>query len=155
MERPGGDFPLESRLLVLVALSLWLLAGAASVWELLAMQSPDSPLRLGVLAGPIAQLRSHSFGLGALLALAAWLWPRLYPAGRARGVLAVLVGGALVHTGALWVAAARGLLAVQLFDPRADARVLLYARLFGSVLGWLGLLALAVRAARTLRREHA
>src|SRR4051812_16025492 len=117
---------LESRLLIVVGLALWLLAGVSSVWEVLALQAPESPFHLGILAGPISQLRSFSFGLGTGLVFVAWLWPHVFGAGSGRLVLALLTFGALVQTGALLAAAAHGMLAVQVFDPRADARTLLY-----------------------------
>jgi hypothetical protein len=152
MVRPGSDMPVESRLLLLVGLGLWLLSGAASVWEVLALQAPESPFRFGILTGPIAQLRSTSFGLGAVLLAVALLWPWLYRAGEGRAVLVLLALGALMHTLALWIAAARGLLAVQLLDPRADARILVYARLLGTALSWLAGLLLCAPALRGLRR---
>jgi hypothetical protein len=130
----------ESRLLVRVALGLWLVAGAATVWEVLAMQWPDSPFHLGILAGPIGQLRGFSFGLGAALALAAWLWPHLYGPGMGRYALVLLVAGSVVHAGALVYAAMQGMIGVQILDPRADARWLVAARGLGHalVLGALG-----------------
>src|SRR5688572_6507142 len=99
---------LEARVLVRVALALWLLAAVATVWEVLAMQWPDSPFHLGVLAGPIGQLRGFSFALGGGLALAAWLWPSLYGAGKGRYALGLLLGGALIHSLALLYGAAHG-----------------------------------------------
>ena len=57
------------RTLARLALSLCCISALACVWELFALQVPDSPFHFGVLSGPIVQLRNFSFalGLGALL----------------------------------------------------------------------------------------
>ncbi len=139
----------ESRLLVRVGLALWWVAALACVWEVLALQAPDSPLHLGVLSGPIAQLRTFSFALGLGAIVAGSLWPALYAAGEGRAVALLLALGALVHVTALAYAAGRGLIAVQALDPRADARLALYGRTLGHALTLVGLSALCVRALRT------
>jgi hypothetical protein len=138
----------ESRLLALVGLSLWLVSGAAGVWEVLALQPPESPFHLGVLSGPISQLRTYSFGLGTLLCVLALLVPLLAPQGGVRLWVVALVVGALLHTGTLLVAASRGMQAVQIFDPREDARTLLYARAVGHGITLLAGVALFGRALR-------
>jgi hypothetical protein len=125
---------LEARVLVRTGLVLWLVAAAAMVWEVLASQSFESPLRVGVLPGPVGQLRGYAFGLGAVLLAAAWLWPRLYGEGRGRVALGLLGGGALLHTLALVYAAQQGLHAVQLLDPRSDARWVVMLRAAGHLL---------------------
>jgi hypothetical protein len=130
--------PPEARLLTRLGLLLWLAAALATVWELLALQPPDSPLHLGVLAGPIAQLRNFAFAQG----VAALLIARLQPA---RWVAWLFALGAVVHVLALSYAAARGLLAVQLLDPRLDARSTLYVRAFAHALSMVALIALCVR----------
>lgn len=136
-----GSF--EARLLIGVGLGLWLVALLASVWEVLALQPPDSPLHLGVLSGPIAQLRTFAFALGTSAVLVGSLWPALYAKGQGRWVAWLLVVGAVLHVTMLLLAASRGLLAVQLLDPRGDARALLYGRglalslTFSAVLGLL------------------
>lgn len=137
---------LPARLLRLTGLGLWLLAAVAAVWELLALQPPASPLHLGVLAGPIAQLCSFAFALGSAGLVASLLWPSFYPDGRGHGAAFCLVAGALIHVAALAYAASAGILAVQLLDPRADARYTLYARAVGHGLTALGLLGLLRRA---------
>ncbi|MDB4974001.1 MAG: hypothetical protein JWN48_2342 [Myxococcaceae bacterium] len=144
-----GHPTFEARLLVRAGLALWLLALLSSVWEVLALQPPDSPLHLGVLSGPIAQLTTFAFALGTVSLLVGLLWSALYAQGEGRAVSWLLVIGAALHVLALSVAAARGLLAVQLLDPRLDARLLLYGR--GLALG-LTFLALLLIVARSLRR---
>ena len=140
----------QARVLAVVGLALWWLAGATEVWEVLAAQSPDSPFHLGLLVGPVAQLRAHAFGLGTVcLGLAcAWGW-----FGRAQGWLwaGVFLAGAGIEIGALLWAAAHGMLAVQVFDPRADARLVLYVRALGHGLSWVAGGALLVHALRALR----
>jgi hypothetical protein len=115
----------SSRLLVRVGLSLWLAAGLASVWEVLALQPPDSPLHLGV------QLSTLSFALGAVHLVLGLGWRALYVANEGKAVVALLVIGALLQVLALFYAASRGLMAVQILDPRADARLALYGRGLG------------------------
>jgi hypothetical protein len=129
-----------------VGLLLWLVAGLASVWELLALQPPASPLHLGVLAGPIGQLCSFAFALGAGALLTSLAWPALFPNGGGYAVALMLSLGALTHVAALAYAAGCGMLAVQLLDPRADARYTLYVRALGHLLTLLGLVALLRRA---------
>jgi hypothetical protein len=139
----------SSRLLVRVGLSLWLCAGFACVWEVLALQPPDSPLHLGVLAGPIAQLVTVSFALGTVHILVGRWWPALYALGEGQVVAGLLAIGAVIHVLALFYAASSGLMAVQLLDPRADARFALYARGLGHALtlsGGVGVLLRAVRS---------
>jgi hypothetical protein len=103
---------------------------------------------VGVLAGPIAQLSTFAFALGAVSVLVGLLWPWLYAEGQGRVVAGLLVVGALLHVAALLLAASRGLLAIQLLDPRGDARSLLYARGCALCFTGAGLLMLLVRSAR-------
>lgn len=141
-------------MLVRVGLALWLIASLACVWEVLALQPPDSPFHLGVLAGPIVQLRTFAFGLGAISLIAAALWPCLYAPGKGRPAAVLLSAGALAQVGLLGYAASRGLLAVQIFDPRADARFTLYGRALAHAWTLIGLSALLFRALRSLRAER-
>jgi hypothetical protein len=138
----------EARALRVVGLLLWLVAALGSVWELLALQPPASPLHLGVLAGPIGQLGGFAFALGTGCLVASLAWPGLYPQGGGRLAALALVAGALIHVAALAYAAGSGILAVQLFDPRADARFTLYVRALGHGLTLLGLLGALRRALR-------
>lgn len=139
----------SSRLLVRVGLSLWLVAGVACVWEVLALQPPDSPLHLGVLAGPIAQLASVAFALGTVHLLVARWWPSLYATGEGKVIAVLLASGAIIQVLALFYAASRGLMAVQLLDPRADARLALYTRGLGHGLTLSGGAAVLLRAVRS------
>jgi hypothetical protein len=117
--------PPDARLLLRLGISLWFLAALAAGWEVTALQPPDSPVHLGILAGPIAQLRNFAFAYGCALTLlsVAPLWG---PGSRYMAWSLAL--GAMLHVGALGYAASRGLLAVQIFDPRLDARIALYLR---------------------------
>jgi hypothetical protein len=146
-----ATLPFEAQLLLRVGLALWLLSAGACVWELLALQPPDSPLRVGVLASPVAQLRNFSFALGSGALIVALLWRHLYVDGGGRTVALLLSSGALLHVAALCFTAARGLLAVQLLDPRADARYAVYTRAVAHALTTTALLALLLRRARAPR----
>lgn len=148
MPSPELPFSGAARLLLRLGLALWLAAALAAVWELLALQPPDSPLHLGVLAGPIAQLHAVAFSYGCVSVLLALVWPHLYDEGEARWVAWLLALGSSLHVLALGYAAGRGLLAVQLLDPRRDARIALYARSCAHLLASLGLVAVCVRAFR-------
>lgn len=139
---------LETRLLIRVALVLWLLAAFSTAWEALALQAPDSPLHFGILAGPIGQLRDQSFAQGVALLAAAWLWPFTHGTGRGHLTLALLLSATLVSTAALSYAAAEGILGTQAFDPRDDARRVLYARGIGLGLWIVALLDLLLRTLR-------
>jgi hypothetical protein len=148
MSSDPGRSRFEARLLVCFGVALWLLAGVAAVWEVLALQPPDSPLHAGVLAGPIAQLVSHAFALGTGGVLIGLLWPTGARAGEGRWVAFLLVGGALIHVCAIGYAAQQGMLALQILDPRRDARVVLYLRGLGHALTLLGLSAAWLRLLR-------
>lgn len=148
MPNPEPAFSSAARLLVRLGLALWLTAALATMWELLSLQPPDSPLHLGVLASPIAQLREAAFAYGCVGLLLGLAWSRLYAEGEARWVAWLLAFGSLLHVLVLLYTASRGLLAVQLFDPRGDARLALYTRAFGHIVATLGLLAVSIRALR-------
>jgi hypothetical protein len=151
MLAPGALPTLAVRTLILLGLWLCILSALGCVWELLALQMPDSPFHLGVLAGPIGQLRSFSFGLGLGSLVLAWLWPQLYGSGHGFLVLGLWLLASLLQAGALSYAAGQGMVGVQLLDPRLDARLVVYTRIFAHGLSLLALLALAVRAVRRLR----
>jgi hypothetical protein len=143
--RASGELPFEAQLLLRVGLGLWLLASVACIWELLALQPPDSPLRVGVLSTPVAQLRNFAFALGSGALIVALLWRHLYAQGGGRAVALLLCSGAVLHAAVLCFTAARGLLAVQLLDPRPDARYALYTRAVAHALTTSALLALLLR----------
>ena len=52
-----------------------MIAALASVWELLALQAPGSPLYLGMLPGPVTSLRELATMIGLLLFGAGALMP--------------------------------------------------------------------------------
>lgn len=145
---PDVGARLETRILIRVGLSLWLLAAFALAWEALALQAPDSPLHVGILAGPIAQLCSQSFGLGAGLFVAAALWPLTHARDRGRFTLALLLAGAVLSSAALTYAASEGIVGAQVYDPRPDARRVVYARGVGLGLLVLALLDILLRSLR-------
>jgi hypothetical protein len=118
----------QVRALVRLGLVLCLVAALASVWEVLTLQAPDSPFHVGVLSGPVAQLRSFSFGFGVGALLLAWLWPPLYARDAGKLVALAFMLGAGLHVAALAYAASHGLAGAQLLDPRLDARLVVYAR---------------------------
>lgn len=153
MSRGFAVLPWPSRLLSLLGLGLWLVAAVAGIWEALASQSPDSPFHLGILAGPVAQLESHSFMLGTVLMGLSWAWPRWVAPEQGTFALYTLVGGALLETFSLAWAASSGMLAVQILDPRPDARLMLYARALGHSAFLLGGLCLVPHAVRALRAD--
>lgn len=136
------------RILVCLALGFCCLSAASALWEFLALQMPDSPFHLGVLSGPIAQLRNFSAALGLGALALAPLWPALYAPGQGRIVLALLLLGSSVLVAALAYAAGLGMVGVQLLDPRLDARLLAHGRAFGHGVLTLALALLLVRALR-------
>jgi hypothetical protein len=144
----------EARVLLTAGLVAWLLSALCALWEGLALQSPVSPLHVGVLAGPIGQLQRTSFSFGCAGLLLALAWKALFPVKTGRAVLALLVAGSTAQLAALAYAAALGLVAVQLNDPRADARVCLWVRAVGHALVSAGVVGVLVRALELGRREH-
>jgi hypothetical protein len=149
----AAGFSGETRLLLVLGLTLWLVSGLSQVWEVLAAQSPDSPFHFGVLTGPVAQLRATSFGMGAMCMGLAWGWGAWFGPGQGRVILGLFLLGVALETAALWIAAARGLLAVQFFDPRPDAQVLLVLRAVGHGLCLASGVALLIKAIRSLRHH--
>jgi hypothetical protein len=142
----------EARVLLTAGLGAWLLSALAALWEGLALQSPVSPLHVGVLAGPIGQLQRTAFAFGCAGLLLALAWRALFSLKTGRAVLALLVAGSAAQLVALAYAAAFGLVAVQLNDPRADARVCLWVRAVGHALVSAGLVGLLLRALGVGRR---
>lgn len=136
------------RILVRLALGLCCLSAGSALWEFFALQMPDSPFHLGVLSGPIAQLRNFSAALGLGVLALAPIWPALYAPGQGRFALALLLLASVVLLGTLTYAAAQGMVGVQLLDPRFDARCVAYTRAFGHGLLALALCLLLVRALR-------
>lgn len=137
----------------IVRLALWSLGIAAlsGAWELLARQSPGTPLYLGQLPGPIMALRQTAMHLGVLLLGAGWLVQAALPQARQPGLLGVLHVGAALTLGAGFYAASTGLQGVQLLDPRPDAPPLFVVKYLGWALLAAGLLELGRRALRASR----
>lgn len=146
---PPASFPVRTLLLLGLGLSLY--SALCCVWEVLALQMPDSPLHVGVLAGPIAQLRNFSFGFGVGSLVLASVWSLLFGANESRWLMALWLAGALLHVAALSYAAARGMVGVQLLDPRLDARLLVYTRGLAHALTLAFLIAASVRALKNAR----
>lgn len=155
MSTESAVFPWPSRLLSLVALVLWLVASVSGVCEVLASQSPDSAFHWGILPGPFDQLQSQSFWLGTLLMGFAWLWPHWVAPGRGLVRLGSLIAGACLQTASLMWAASNGMLAVQIADPRPDARLMFYVRALGHGLFLLGCCSFVPRAIRAALKGQA
>jgi hypothetical protein len=123
-----------------------LVAGAAGAWELSALQSPGTPLYIGVLPGPIAALRELATTLGLLLVVvAAWV-PRVTEGGRSLRVLvAALSLGTVLALSAQTYGSAHGMYVLQAIDLRSDELPVF-------VLKYCGLLVFAAAAAELARR---
>ena len=134
----------------LVALALTIVA---SVWQLLAMQLPESLLHAGVLPGPVDKLRSWS-ALAATLALALGLTRAGLGVDLERPkLLKYMYGsGALVGLTLIY-GAATGMPGEQLIDPRVDAQVMIALRVLGLAAGFLCLGSLGLELWRASRRE--
>jgi len=116
-----------------LGLALLGVAAAGVVAHTLAVQTPSSPWWIGLLPGPIAQLRDASALLGALL-LAGAPYVSARPGEREPFglVVALCVGVVLVLT-TLAVGAATGMFGVQIDDPRPASRWLFRARTLGEI----------------------
>jgi hypothetical protein len=123
-----------------------LVAGAAGAWELSALQSPGTPLYIGVLPGPIAALRELATTLGLLLVVVATWFPRATDArGSQRMLVAALSLGTVLAIGAQTYGAVHGMYVLQAIDLRADELPVF-------VLKYSGLLVFAAAAAELARR---
>jgi predicted benzoate:H+ symporter BenE len=99
-----------------------MIAAAASVWELLALQAPGTTLYIAMLPGPITTLRELATALGVLLVLAGMTMPwacRGRP--EPRRLVIALYAGTLLALGAQTYGATQGMTGIQLGDLRADA----------------------------------
>ena len=122
----------SARALVRLAVVLLLVAVAAGVWELLASQVPDSRFHVGILPGPVGQLRNAATTLALILFAAAWLMPWAARAGKEPRWLVVLAYvGSIVTIVSLAYGATTGMYGVQIEDPRPDSRLLFAARSIG------------------------
>lgn len=124
-----------------------LLGGAAAAWELIALQSPGTPLYVGVLPGPIGALRELATTVGLLLVAAALVIPRANH-GRLplRALIALLSLGTVLGLGAQVYGALHGMYVVQALDLRSDAFPLFVIKYGGLSLLALGLIELGRRA---------
>lgn len=120
-----------SRATIRLGLIVLMGAAVAGVWELLAMQSPGTPLYIGMLPGPIAALRELGTVAGLLLLCAGSLlaWAKLEREPKALVVL--LHVGVVLGMGAQLYAALHGMHAVQAMDLRPDALPLFVAKYSG------------------------
>jgi hypothetical protein len=100
---------------------LWMAAALSGAWELWALQSPGTPLYIGMLSGPIASLRELTTAFGTLLILAGLLMPRAGFASEPKLLVAALHLGALLAVGAQLYAALHGMYGDQASDLRPDA----------------------------------
>lgn len=134
-----------ARAFVRLGVVLLLVAAVAGVWEMLAMQIPSSQYRVGVLPGPIGQLREMAVVIALVLFAGAWLMPWLAP-DREPWLLCVAVHvGALVTLGAMAYGATTGMYGVQIYDPRLESQVLFIVRWAGQAVLGLCLLDFARR----------
>ncbi len=131
-----------------VKLGLGLLGVAAFgvVAHTLAAQGPSSPWWLGVLPGPVAQLRDTSALLGVLL-LAGAPYVSARPGEREPfGLVGALYVGTAVVLVTLAIGATTGMYGVQIEDPRPASRWLFRARTAGELVLVGALVAFARRA---------
>ncbi len=122
-----------------------MVAACSGVWELLAAQSPGTPLYIDTLAGPIAALRELATVFGLLLLGAGLLMPWASQGREPRRLVAALYAGTALALGAQLYAATQGMYGVQLSDLRPDALPLFVAKQTGLLLLVGGLLELGRR----------
>jgi hypothetical protein len=121
------------RATVKLGLALLGVAAAGVVAHTLSVQTPSSPWWIGVLPGPIAQLRDASALLGALL-LAGAPYMSARPGEREPfGLVIALHAGALLVLATLVIGATTGMYGVQIEDPRPASRWLFRARTLGEL----------------------
>jgi len=123
-----------ARALVRLAVLLLLAAAAAGVWEILASQAPSSDYHVGVLPGPVAQLRTTSTLFALVLLAGAWLMPWI---GRGRDpwvLIAAVHVGAIITIGAMTYGATTGMYGMQIDDVRPQSEMLFWVRSTGQLL---------------------
>ena len=123
----------SARAIVRLAIGLLIAAAAASVWEILARQAPSSGWHVGMLPGPVAELRDTSVTLALLCVAAAWLVPVIAPDHEPWLLVGALHAGALVTLAALAYGATTGMYGVQIDDPRSDSVWLFKIRTLGQL----------------------
>lgn len=114
-----------------LGLVLLALAALAGLFELFARQAPYTPLALGLLPGPIQQLRDAALVHGLVALLAAVLLPAAWASPAPVRFVRVLAAGHGLLFAALLYAAVTGRMAVQIWDPRPLAVVLTALRIVG------------------------
>jgi hypothetical protein len=123
-----------------------MIAALVSVWELLALQAPGSPLYIGMLPGPITSLRELSTVIGLVLVAAGLISPWTSGGrGGSRALVAMLFAGTLLALGAQAYGALQGMNGVQLADMRPDALPLFVLKQGGLALLMAALLELGRR----------
>jgi len=120
-----------ARAFVRLAVILLVVAAAAGVWEMLAMQVPSSQYRVGLLPGPIGQLREMATATALTCFAAAWLVPFIAPSKEPWALCTAVHVGAVVTLGAMTYGATTGMYGVQMWDPRFDSQVLFIVRWAG------------------------
>ena len=123
-----------ARAFIDLAMALLVTTFLAGVWELLASQGPSSEFRIGVLPGPVAQLRAAAMTLALLCFAVAWLLPKIATDREPWLLVGFAYAGTIVTLGAMAYGATTGMYGVQIADPRADSQVLLAVRLGGQIL---------------------
>jgi len=149
------DLRPSARAIVRLAIGLLLASAAAAVWEVLARQSPTSAWHVGLLPGPVAELRDTATTLALASFAAAWLIPWAAPVKEPWIWVGALHFGAILSVVALTYGATTGMYGVQIDDPRPDSEWLFQARalggivLMGCLLDFARRLFVGRRAART------
>lgn len=123
----------SARALVRLGAALLLVAAAASVWELCAMQAPSSPIYVAVLPGPVGKLRAAATTLGLAMFAAAWLTPWIGRGAELPWLVRGASAGSLLLVGTLTYGATTGMYGVQAVDPRFDSQLLFYLRSAGEI----------------------
>jgi hypothetical protein len=124
----------DQHFVIRLGLVLLALAALAGLFELFARQAPYTPLALGLLPGPIQQLRDAALVHGLVALLAGLLLPAAWDSPAPVRFVRVLAAGHGLLFAALLYAAVSGRMAVQIWDPRPLAVVLTALRIVGHVI---------------------
>lgn len=134
----SSSSPFESsppaRTLLRFAFGLLVLAAASSVWAVLANQAPGSPVYLGVLPGPIENVRDSATVLALVFLAVSWWLPTIVIGRAATLLVACACLGATLDLSASVFAAAHGLHAIQFKDHRPDVAPLVMLKTVGQLL---------------------
>lgn len=140
-----------ARAFVRLGVALLVVAAGAGVWEMLAMQVPSAEYRVGVLPGPIGQLREMGSVLGLACVGLAWLVPFVAKDREPWALCIALHAGAVITLGAMIYGATTGMYGVQIWDPRPDSQALFIVRWTGQAILGLCLLDVLRRVILRLR----